>query len=841
MWHLALTTALAHRARMALTMVAVALGVAFVAGSLALTDTSTRLLDTQFRAAAAGVDLTVRTAAAFDTAMGVQVQRDPLPHDFAARVAAVPGVARIRPAVTAAAHLQLAAATEPPGPALLGSWADAPFTAYRLESGHAPHGPGEVVLDLATAGANHVTIGDTVTVSATASRRLHVVGLTRIGDGDGLANTAVALVDLPTAQILAGLGTTVSSIDVIADDATDVTDLRARLARMLGAGYGVTSAQDVAAASADAAQQSIEYLRIVLLTLAVAGLVVGGFLIANTFGMLLSQRAGELALLRAAGATGRQVLAMVLAEALLVGAAGAVAGTGLGIAGAYALRDLAGDAGLAMPDGPLTITAATLLLSLLSGTAVTVLAALGPARRAARIAPVTAMRAADPAPSRVRRGRAITGWVLMCLAVLGLSAAATVRDVAGVGLGALLLLVSLGLLAPVLAPGLARVAGKPLQRLGVPGRLAIDATTRNPRRTASTASALGLGLALIAFVSVVGSSASAISAAGTEAVTADLVIQSDRNEMLGGLSPEVATLAAALPQVTSVTAIRFGHWLDGDMTSALTAVDPDGLPEAVRIRMAAGRLVSLDRGGVVITETVARERALRTGDLLTMTFPRDGVQQLRVAGVISDDSARALSTSYLISLATYRQHYTEDVDAAVYVTVRSDADQGATRAALRDAVADFPNAEILDQAEAAAARIGAIKQVLGLITVLLGFAVLIALLGITNTLALSIVERTREIGLLRAVGMTRAQLRAMVRAEAMLIAAVAAVAGACLGLGLGAATLAALAPGGTPVIQVPAVPLLAVIVGAVVAGLAAGLLPARRAARLDVLTAIATH
>jgi putative ABC transport system permease protein len=296
-----------------------------------------------------------------------------------------------------------------------------------------------------------------------------------------------------------------------------------------------------------------------------------------------------------------------------------------------------------------------------------------------------------------------------------------------------------------------------------------------------------------------------------------------------------------VPQVAAVTPIRFGHWLDRGMTSALTAIDPAGLPQAVRISMTAGSLSDLDGGGVVIADTVARDRGVVVGDTLPMTLPRDGEQDLRVVGIIADDSARALSTSFLISLSTYGQHYSENVDATVYVALDPDADQQAARTALKTAVADFPNAEVLDQAEAAAARAAAIDQVLGLITVLLGFAVLIALLGITNTLALSIVERTREIGLLRAVGMTRAQVRSMVRAEAVLIAAVATVAGVGLGLVLASATLAGLATDGSLVIRVPVLPLLIVVAGSVAAGLAAGLLPARRAARLDVLTAIAAQ
>jgi putative ABC transport system permease protein len=842
MWRLTLSNALAHRSRLALTWLAVALGVAFVAGSLVLTDTSSRLLDDQFRTSAAGVDLTVRGTAAFDAAMGVEVQRDPLPADLPDRIAAEPGVDRVRAVASGPAQLQARGTTiAPHGPTLLGTWAEAPFTAYALRTGHAPRGAGEVVLDAATARTHDVSLGDTVTVSATASRQLRVVGLTGVGEGDGLANSTVVLVDLPTAQTLLDLGSGVTSVDVTAADGIAVPDLRADLAQALGTEYAVSSGQDAAAASADAAKESISYLRIVLLALAAAGLVVGAFLIANTFGIVLTQRARELALLRAAGATGRQVFASVLGEALLVALTGAVGGTAAGVAAAYGLRGLARSAGLALPDGPLTVTGQTLTIAMAAGVLVTLLAALGPARRAARVAPVEAMRTSDPAPPRPRRRRLITGWVLSGLGVAQLVAAALLRDIAAVAVGAVLLLTGLVVLGPVLAPRLAQAVGRPLTALGVPGQLARESTVRNPRRTAATAMALALGLALISFVSVLGTSVKAITAASGEAITADLLVQSSRDEMLGGLSPEIAPRVAGLPEVAASSPTRYGHWLDRGTTSALTAVDPATLPRVADVRMTAGSLTALDDGGIVLAENVAAERGLEVGDTLAMTFPRDGEQQLRVVGLMEDESARALSTSYVISLSGYPRHYSENVDATVYVALSDGVDQAQARTALQAAVADFPNAEILDQAEAAAGRAAAIDQVLGLITVLLGFAVLIALLGITNTLALSIVERTREIGLLRAVGTTRTQLSRMVRAEAVLIAAIAVVAGVALGLGLGTAALAGLASDSPLVIRVPVVQLLVVVGAAVVAGLLAGLLPARRAARLDVLTAIATQ
>jgi putative ABC transport system permease protein len=602
----------------------------------------------------------------------------------------------------------------------------------------------------------------------------------------------------------------------------------------------VSTAQDAAAAGADAAKQRIAFLRIVLLALAAAGLVVGGILIANTFTIVLTQRSRELAVLRAAGATGRQVFASVLGEAALVGVAGAAAGSAAGIGVAHGLRALAQLAGLALPTGPLTVTAGALGISTATGVLVTVLAALVPARRAARIAPVEAMRASDSAPAATRRARRITGQSIAGLGVVALVVAGVLHSIPGVALGAALLLVGLAILGPVLTPPLARTIGRPLAALGAPGRLARDSTVRNPRRTTATTTALALGLTLISFVAVLGGSVKAITADSGDAVTADLIVQSSGGEMLGALSPDVRTRIAGLPEVAVASPARFGHWLDDGTADALTAIDPATLPRVADLRMTAGRLDALQGGGIVLAAGVAHERRLQVGDELPMTFPRDGEQRLRVVGLMADASAQALSTSYVVSLDEYRRHYSENVDAAVYVALAPGVGEAEGRRAVQSAVAGFPNADVLDQRQAADRRAAAVDQVLGLITVLLAFAVLIALLGVTNTLALSIVERTREIGLLRAVGMTRAQLSRMVRAEAVLIAAVAVTSGAVLGVGLAAATMAGLASGVPFVLEIPVVQLLAVVAATVLAGLVAGLVPARRAARLDVLTAIAT-
>jgi putative ABC transport system permease protein len=845
MWHLALRDVLAHRGRFALTLLAVVLAVTFVSGSLVLTDTSGRLLDEQFADAAAGVDVTVRDAAAFGSAMGVEVDRDPLPAATLATVRAVPGVAEALPVADGQGLLEVGGEpVVPTGASVLSSFTPEPFGAFDVRTGRAPQDAGEVVLDVATARDAGVRVGDTVAVLADDERTsLTVVGLVGFGDADGVPGSTAALVTLDQAQQMLGLGDGVSELLVTTADSESVDDVVSQLQSALGDAVAVASAQDTAAASADAAREQLGTVGLVLTAMSAAALLVGGLLIANTFAIVTSQRRREIALVRAAGATAGQVTRSVLAEAALVGVAGAVLGTTLGVAVAEGLRTVAGSLGVAVPAGRTAPSAGTLAVSVAIGLVVTVVSAAGAARTAARVAPVEALRASvdltTDAP--VSRRRALLRAVPLVLSVAAVAAVLSGAPVLLLVLAALGAVVGIRLLAPALTPVLARAVGAPLARAGVPGRLARESAARAPRRTTSTAMALALGLALIGFMMVVGTSLK-VGLAGTyrETVTADLVLESSRAEMLGGLSPHVAHLVGDLPEVSAAARIRYGHWLDDGETSALAAVDPATLSEVTDLDVVDGSFEGLDEGGVVVAGSVADERGLAVGDVVTMTFSRTGDRPLTVVGILDPLDAQALSTSWFVSLDTYAENFTEDVDASVLVRLADGVGTAEGTTAVEAVLADHPTVVVRDQAGAATARGAAVDQVLGLVTVLLALTVVIALLGITNTLALSVAERTREIGLLRAVGATRTQVARMIRSEAVLVAALAAALGVTLGSGLGAATVVALGRTAPLAVTVPIGRLAAVVVVATAAGLLAGLAPARRAARMDVLDAIAT-
>jgi putative ABC transport system permease protein len=840
MWRTTIKTAAARWRRLLLTGAAVVLGIAFVTGALVLTDTSSQVFDGQFADASAGVDLVVRSPAAFGAAMGVEVERDPLDERLLAEVRATPGVRAAAGKVTGSALLVVdQTPVVPDGPSLGLSWEPAPFNPFTIRAGRPPAADTEVVVDAATAAKRSISVGEQLSVQLEGGQqRFTVVGLAGFGQGDGLPNATVALFAHGTAQRLFDLDGKVSEILLVTDGPTD--GVRDRLAERLDDRVEITTAQATAAASAAAAKDQLGYVKTMLLVLAATALLVGAFLIANTFSILVAQRTRELAMLRAVGATGRQVTVSVLAEAAALGLLASAAGSGLGIVAAAALRRLVTAGGVDLPAGALVVAPRTIVLGLVIGLSVTLLSTLAPARRAARIAPVTAMRDAAVARPMSRR-RTVTGLALVAAAVAALTAAVAGRSLPIVGLATALILTGVTLLAPAGIGPVVAALGRPLTRLGVAGKLSRANAVAAPRRTAATATALAIGLAVVTFMTVIATSVKSSIAEGfDDVITADAIVESARGEMLGGLSPQVHHHISELPEVAVATPLRFGHWLDGNASKALTAVDPATLPAVAKVDMLAGDLAALRDGGIILAANDAANHGVTLGDQLTMTLPRSGDQRLCVVGIVDDASASALSTGYLVSLETYAKHFGEDVDASVLVRFAPGVAAERGMAKIRQAIAEFPTAAVRDQAEARASRTSTVDSVLALVTVLLLLAVLIALLGIANTLGLSIIERTREVGLLRAVGMGRRQVAWMVRLEAVLVAAVGAVAGVALGLLFGWVAVAALTAQATVRFTVPATQLLAFLVVAAIGGGLAGMLPARRASRLDVLAAVSS-
>lgn len=836
----------ARKLRLALTAVAVVLGVAFVTGTSVLTDTSSTLFDEQFADVTEGVDLVVRTEAAFGAAMGVEVERDPVPDATLDVIRAVEGVEAAHRQIQGQALLfdAAGAAIVPSGSSVGMSWAPPPFGAFVLREGAAPGDP-ELVVDAATAAANGIGVGDRIDAQgATGTETFRVSGIAGFGQRSGIPDATVALFSYDTAGPFLDVVGGSSQIVVVADHSGGVDELRDRLAVAIGDDFEISTSRDTAAASAAAAKSELAVVRIMLLAIAATALVVGAFLIANTFSITVTQRTRELAVLRAVGATGGQTLVSVLVEAAVVGVTASAIGAGLGVGAAYGLRGVVAAAGVDLPEGNLVVEPGTLLLAVGIGVGITVVSSLAAARKAGRIAPVQALREGEAPTQHLPLRRrllgalvGLTGLVLATTTVAGPTA-----SIAAAGASAVLLILALAALAPAFAGQLAGAVGQPLARAGVPGLLARSSAQRSPRRTAATTSALAIGLAVVTFMTVLGASVRASTTAGfEEAISADLVIESARSEMLGGLSHHVHHDVSELAEVGAISKLRFGHWQQEGATKALTAIDPATLPDVASVDVVAGSLARLADGGVAVTDTTAQAEGLAIGDTLPMTFARTGDVAMPIVAIFDQADQFAVSSSYLVGLATYAEHFTEDVDAVVYVSAAPDVSVAQLRAAVDTVMVDHPTAIVRDEAEARDSRTHAIDQVLSMVTVLLLFAVFIALLGITNTLALSIVERTREIGLLRAVGMTRTQVRRMVRWEALLDAVLGSTIGLALGLGLGWVAVRALGAENPLAMTVPTGRLVTYLVVVAVAGVLAGLLPARRAARLDVLASISTR
>ena len=831
----AVAQVVAHRLRLALTVVAVMIGVAFVAGSLVLSDTAQKLFDDQFTVAAAGADVTVRTATAFDSGMGVEVERDPLAADVVDRVAALDDVTAAVPVAKGTARLERDGTDL--GGIQLSTFVDQPIGSFPLREGVAPARHGELVIDKGSARSLGLSVGDRVTVVGDERVPARIVGLVGFGDGDGLPVGTAALMSLGDAQTALGLGSGVSEILVTSDLAA--ADLQRSLAAALGDGIQVATAQDLAAAGAEQAASQLQMLQIVLVAMSVAALIIGAFLIANTFGIVIAQRTRELAVVRAAGATGGQVLRSVLVEALVVGVVASAIGVVLGVGATYGLRDLADRFGVSIPDGDLVILPRTVILALAVGAVVTVVSAVGPARRAAAVSPLMALRGSAAEPRGFGRGRVIAGSVLV---VVG--AAASVLPTLGapmvlLGVSLLLALIGVVIVAPVALRPLVVLVG----RVGggtVSGELAREAALRAPRRTSVTVMALAFGLALMSFVSVVGASVKdATGAQYREVISADVVIESAGQEMLGGVHAAVFDEVRDVPGVQTATRLKYGHFKDGETTSALTGLDPHRITEVAGIRMLDGAITDLDDGGVVLAESVAADRGLDVGDTIPMTFARTGARELEIAGVMADAAARALQTDWFVSLDTYAALFTEDMDASIFVVAEPGTTPAELTAALESALEDHPTVQVRDQAAVIAGRTQAIDQIFGLVTVLLAFAMVIAVLGIANTLALSIVERRREIALLRAVGMSRAAVAMMVQTEAVIVSVVAVITGVALGVAASFAAVGALSTIAALGLVIPTEQLLLLAGIVAVAGIVAGIVPARRASSLPVLEGIA--
>ena len=837
---------LAHKFRLAATALAIVLGVGFVAGTYVLTDTMNSAFKDLFKTVTQGTDVAIRTKATFGQNQNGDV-RDPIPASVLQQVKAVDGVRAADGTVQGFAQFvgkDGKPVTTGGAPTLGVSVSADPDLqgATTLRAGRLPSGPNEVAVDARTASKQGFKVGDQVKVLLQGgSRTFTVAGIVGFGEADNLAGATLAAFDTPTAQDVLNRKGNFDEIDVAGQPGVDAATLRDRIAAAVPAKYEVLTGADLAKQTADEISRGLNFFNYALLGFAGVALFVGAFLIFNTFAIIVAQRTRELALLRCLGASRRQVLTSVLTESAIVGVLASLVGLAFGLVIAIGLRALLKGFGIDLPSTGIQFLPRTIVVSLAVGILVTLVSAVLPALKATRVPPVAALQPETAfAPTRFRKRRIVFG-LLITAAGVALLLAGLFQDegnrLANIGAGAVIIFLGVAVLSPLIARPLAAVIGWPFARVfRLPGRLARENAMRNPRRTASTAAALMIGLALVAFVSIL---AASIKASATQvldkSVAADYILTTQNFQPI---STQVVTRLQDRPEVSEVTGVRMGSFKLNGAVKGLSGVDPQAYDQVVRTETTAGSLADLAQGGVAVKDTVAEDQGWKLGDDVPMEFPRNGVQQEPIRAIYKDNN---LNGDYLIGLGEYAKGYTDQQDQLVLVKAAPGVAPATAKAAIEGALQDFPNVQVQDQAAYKASTAKQIDQLLGLVSALLGLAILIALFGIVNTLALSIFERVRELGLLRAVGATRRQLRSMIRWEGVIIAVLGAVLGLVIGAFFGWTMVRALKGEGFTAFAVPGGQLVAYVVAAGLAGILAAVLPGRRAARIDVLRAITTE
>jgi putative ABC transport system permease protein len=820
-----------------------------MAGGYVFTDTINASFDDIFNEALQGTDVTITSAEIVEQD---NVEPPPFDASLLRRVRSVDGVAAAEGSISSLGQI-LDRDGDPIGsefaPKFIFSAASPRFDPLTYVEGHAPRNANEAAVDESTADRGDLDLGGTVGVAGEAPLKdYRIAGLTRLGETSTGGSASVALT-LPEAQRVAGKRGELDGISVAAADGVSPEALRDRLRDALPPTVRVETGQESAERQSEEIRSDLSFLTIALTVFAGVALVVGGFLIFNTFSITIAQRIRELGLLRTLGASRGQLLRSVLVEAGAIGLAGSLLGVAGGIGLAYGIRALFKAFGADLPSTGTVLEVRTVIVALVVGMVVTLLSALAPALRATRVSPMAALLEAELPASR-RRGRLLqilalvliaAGVAMTCLGLFGgIDEAGSAAGLIGGGAAAVLFGVSL--ISPRLVRPLASLTGRPIERLrGLTGRLARENAMRKPGRTAATAAALMIGLALVTFVTVFAAGITgSVNAAIDETYTSDLVIQNT-----DGFSPFPAETTRAVrsepgvelatPVVQSTASVRGA----GD-SERVAGVDPREIDRVVDFDWVQGSddtVRSLGPRDAVIDDAWAEDHGFGVGDELSVLTPSDKHVTYTVRGIVQDDAE--LTGSFMLTEQALSRDFDEDRPTQTLVDVAGGDDVGAVQDRIDTLLEErFPAAEVLTLDELKDQREQEVQGLALLIYALLSLAVIVSLFGIVNTLALSIHERTRELGLLRAVGMTRRQVRRVIRYEAVITAVIGAILGMVLGVAFAALISVPLADEGFT-LSYPIVELVVLLALAALAGVLAAIGPARRASRLDVLEAVA--
>jgi putative ABC transport system permease protein len=843
----------ARKLRTALTALAVVLGVAMISGTYVLTDTIDKAFAEVFQTASQGVDVSVTGAK--PSGFGSDQASPPIAESLVQKVQDTDGVR-----VAEAGVFQQVSIRDKKGdrigtggaPNFLSSVSNPPFNAFRYVEGSAPKTDDQAALDQKTADDKGFKVGDRLTVVGLPGAKTYTItGVARFGTESSLAGASVAITTLREAQRMAGYNGKVDQITAAGDDGVNPATLKADVAASLrGEPVTVRTGQEEADRQANDLQDQLAFLQTALLVFAGIAVFVGAFVIYNTFSITVAQRTRELALLRTLGATRRQVLWSIVSEAVVVGLTAAIVGLLAGLLLAQGLQELFKAVGADLPTTDSVIKSRTIIVALVVGTVVTVIASLAPALRSTRIAPVVALREGLVEHRRGGRLRtafaALLGIAGLALLLAGLFGSASGGSAAALmGLGAVIVFLAVAMLSPLLVRPLAALVGRPLQRItGITGRLARENTLRNPGRTAVTAAALMIGVALVAFVAIFAAGLRGSidrSVDGTFPAGNLIVVNQDG---FTPISEQAASAVREVPGVETVAAVRFASAkVQGRSgTSPVIGIDTGAASRLYKAEWKEGSAATfneLGSDGVVVDANSGVGEGKKVGDRLALTTPTGERVDYVIRGLLDAGDFSLLGGGIVVPNDRLSRDFNVRGDAFVFVDFANGANSATTRAAVDKTLStQFPNAESQTRDEFKDSQNAQIDPLLVLIYVLLALSVLVSLFGIVNTLALSTYERTRELGMMRAIGTSRRQVRSIVRQEAVITSLIGAVLGVVLGVLFALLISRPLADEGFT-LTFPIGTLILLLVLAAVFGILAAIGPARRAARLDVLQALA--
>ncbi len=849
MWKVALRGLLAHKARVVLTVLAVLMGVAFITAVYILTDSTKAGFDKLFSTVNAGIDFEVRTKPPVGEEQSpVAGESEPIAASVIGDIKSVPGVVAVDGLVF---RLGIAVIDEQNkeipffGPSIATNYPSRlDLSPYSIRVGVRPASDKEVLVDTATFDSGKLALGDSIDVifpNDYGRRTYKIVGTLGFGEAEDFSGAQVVMFTGDEAQRAFDIADKFDALAVATDQSIAVQEMRERIRNVLPPGVEVRSGEEVTAEQKSSLSGFIGVFATILLAFGFVGVFVAAFLIVNTFSIIVSQRVRELALLRALGASSRQVISSVMLEALVLGTVASFAGLGVGYLAGKGLKDLTARIGFDPGGTGAVLLGRTVVVAFAIGIGVTALAALVPAWKASRTSPLAAVRDVESVTGVLGIRRTVVGIALLVAGISALfwgSSLGTSDGFLIAGGGALGIFVGAIMLTPWLAAPAGRILGAPFKAFGgITGSVARANLRRNPRRTGITASALMIGLALVTAVvvltaSVIGSVDKIID----DSIASDLSVSRD----IGPFSTAVRDVVAELPEVGLISAYRASQVATvAGKGASIEAIEPQAVDTLLRLNVVGYDATSFTNGGLLVSEKRAEEHSWSVGDVVPAVLGSAGSMQLTISGIYRQ---QGFFEEYLVSIETFEASFEQQRDWFVFVGSAEGVSLKDAKAAIEAAVEDeFPYVRVQDREELKSQQRQQMMLFLAFFVGLLLITLVISLLGILNTLALSILERTREIGLLRAVGAHRRQIRQMVRWEAVMIATLGGILGVVIGLALGVALTRALVEFQITELVIPWLGLCLVLLVAVSAGLFAAIYPAWRASRLDVLKAVATE